>query len=399
MSKKNSEVKSILAVIFVIFLVVEFFKNDSFRPITSYVNYLKQQDYEEEDAGKPEEIENDYISGLWKFNDYVSLNARMAKVLHMGDLYSDMGMYMTDDRYIVTSSPETSGDYEVEQVIGFRDFLEKNGINFIYVNEPTKYIDDDLFRRQFGVETYSNRNVDHFLERIREAGVNTIDLRENIKEEGLNSFDLFFRTDHHWTPSAALWAAGKMAEGLNEYCGYDIDLSVYDEDNFEKTEWKEAWLGEQGKKMGEPYAGLEDYTELKPKFKTDYTFKLHGGGRHRDTFDYFIDESMYDTESDVYDVRSWHYAYKDQNCINNKVKKGKVLLIGDSYDVVTHPFLSLQVHELDTMILREHGVNFHLENYIKKKGYDTVIVAYAQFMLGAHDDEENSNYKLFILDR
>jgi hypothetical protein len=32
---------------------------------------------------------------------------------------------------------------------------------------------------------------------------------------------------------------------------------------------------------------------------------------------------------------------------------------------------------------------------IDSGNYDTVIIAYAQFMLGSHDDEGNSNYRQF----
>ena len=102
-----------------------------------------------------------------------------------------MGMYITDNGYIVSSSKKTTTDYEVEQTIAFRDFLDANGVYLLYVNEPTKYDDDSLFSKSFGVETYSNRNMDLFLSRIREAGVNAIDLRESIHQEGIKIADLF----------------------------------------------------------------------------------------------------------------------------------------------------------------------------------------------------------------
>ena len=124
--------------------------------------------------------------------------------------------------------------------------LEANGVNLLYVNEPTKYLDDNLFSNEFGVETYSNRNMDLFLSRIRDAGINTIDLRDNIVEENIDIEDLFYRTDHHWTTPAGLWATQMIVQGLNDTCGYDIDTSIFDKDNYNFTEWKDCWLGEQG---------------------------------------------------------------------------------------------------------------------------------------------------------
>lgn len=82
---------------------------------------------------------------------------------------------------------------------------------------------------------------------MEECGINYIDLRDNIRLEGKNSFDMFFRTDHHWTPDSGKWAAQAIAEKLNEDYDYDIDVTLYDDSNYIYTEYKNAWLGEQGK--------------------------------------------------------------------------------------------------------------------------------------------------------
>ena len=129
--------------------------------------------------------------------------------------------------------------------------------------------------------------MDKFLGRIREKGIPTIDLRENIREEGLNIKDFFYRTDHHWTTKATLWAVKIIADGLNKYCGYSIDTSIYNVDNYNMVEYKKAWLGEQGRKVSGAYVGLDDFTEIKPKFETSYTFKFPDGNKDG-TFDMFV---------------------------------------------------------------------------------------------------------------
>lgn len=72
-----------------------------------------------------------------------------------------------------------------------------------------------------------------------------------------------------------------------------------------------------------------------------------------------------------------------------------MLLLGDSYAQVTEPFLSLSVHEIDSLILRSCDEDFDLHQYIIENGYDTVVICYAQFMIGAHDNPESANYKMF----
>ncbi|MGM9669537.1 MAG: hypothetical protein ACI3VZ_07265 [Faecousia sp.] len=394
----NSLTKKIVAILFTVFLLLGFIRNGSYITMNSFANYLKQQDFHAGDAISVSGIENDFTSSIWKHKELINLNGLMANKLNMHGLYSDMGMYVTNDKYIVSASPYTTTDYEVEETINFRDYLEANGINLLYVNEPTKYIDDDIFKREFGIETYSNRNIDLFLNRIREAGVNTIDLRDNIREENLNISDLFYRTDHHWTTPAGLWATKIMASGLNNYCGYNIDTSVFDESNFVRTDWSECWLGEQGRKVAQTYVGLDDYTELKPAYETNYTFRNSDGTTYNGSFDSFVNESVYNTENDVYENTSWHYSYNRIDCINNNIEHGKILILGDSYDHVTQPFLSLQVHEVDSLILRSYDDSFSLRDYIVSNGYDTVIIAYAQFMVGAHDNPSSANYRMFTFD-
>ena len=38
-----------------------------------------------------------------------------------------------------------------------------------------------------------------------------------------------------------------------------------------------------------------------------------------------------------------------------------------------------------------------IRDYIEAGNYDTVIVAYAQFIIGAYDDNTNANYRMFTL--
>lgn len=81
--------------------------------------------------------------------------------------------------------------------------------------------------------------------------------------------------------------------------------------------------------------------------------------------------------------------------VNTTRRMARCLLLGDSYAQATEPFLSLSVHELDWLILRDCSDDFDLHQYILENGYDTVLICYAQFMIGAHDDSSSANYKMF----
>jgi len=391
-------IKKAVAIIFVFMMFFGLVVNFSFISVKRILYNIKDNMFEPENLITVEDIESEYVESMWAKNELLNINGLLSNALNIRGLYSSMDIYVADDNYIISSSNYTTTNYEYEQTIGLRDFLKDNNINFLYVNEPDKYIDDSVFVEEFGVETYSNRNMDLFLDRIRNDGVVVVDLRDNIKSEGLEVSDMFYRTDHHWTTLAGLWATKIMAEALNENFGYSIDTSIYDLDKFDIKEWNESWLGEQGRKVGKTYVGLDDFTRIKPKYETSFTFKSPGGKTWQGTFDDFIIEDVYNTENDVYDNETWHYSYARIDAINNNVEKGKILLLGDSYDHVTEPFLALGVHEVDSLIIRNYDESVSLRNYILENEYDTVIVAYAQFMVGQHDDSTSSNYRMFTFE-
>lgn len=348
------------------------------------------------------DLETTYTNRSWKTHDFVELNGAMAKALHIKSYFSNLGIYVTDDGWIMSIYPQTSTDYEYDQTMDFKAFLDGNGINLLYVNEPVKYIDDTVMEKQFGLKSYSNQNADMFLKRIKGSGVAVLDLRQKLREDGLDVRDMFYRTDHHWTTPSGLWAAQKIAESMNLYCGYDIDTELYAADNYDFTTYKNCWLGEQGAKVSESYVGLDDYTSVMPKFATSYLFKTENGNVPG-TFDGFVDRSIYEQRK-IYqsegsnDIVSWHYSYSARNCINEKAERGKLLLLCDSYACAMEPFFSLGVHETDFLVLRDMPNDFDLRQYILDNGYDTVIIAYAQFMIGAHDDPQSANYRMFTFE-
>lgn len=390
---RTDKIKTGLAALFLLLLAAGFLANGPRGLLLRTGSLLKGTLSGRETAGVSA-IEETMAETLWGRRALLDLNGWMMKELDMRGYYGDIGIYIDDGEYIVSAYDATTTDYEVEQMTDFRDFLAENGVKLLYVCKPGKYLDDTELLDAFGVESFSNRNADRLVERLRAADIPVVDLRESIRDEGLDVRTLFYRTDHHWTTRAGLWATRLIGEGLNDSCGYAIDTSVWNEENFLQRDWEQCWLGEQGRKVGAAYVGLDDYTEIKPAFSTDYLFRFQGETYDGD-FGVFIDEAVYDTSRDVYDSPSWHYSYNRTDCVNRDVAEGKVLLLGDSYDFVTVPFLSLGVHALDSLILRYYGDDFDLRQHILDEGYDTVIVCYAPLMIGAHDDPASFNYRMF----
>ncbi|MBE5889764.1 MAG: hypothetical protein E7282_02220 [Lachnospiraceae bacterium] len=392
---ENMYMKKGLAIFLCLIIGIGFIKNGALSQMQKICDYVKQDPKKLDDAISMTTIQSDFSNNLFARSQLIDFNGQLLDGLQMNDFYyHSSGFIVTEGDYIMTPHKYTSTDYEVEQIANFYDFLSENKIGLLYVNAPSKYTDDSVWDK-YGIKAYGNKNTDYFLNRIEQLGIPTIDLRKNMEEEKIDVHDLFYRTDHHWTVPAGLWATQIIANGLNEYCGHSIDVSIYDKDNYEFITWKNCWLGEQGKKASAALVGLDDYTKVTPKFETSYIFKTANGNVEGD-FSKFINEDVYNTENDVYMNTSWHYSYQRINCVNQNVEHGKILLLCDSYGHVTEPFLSLGVHEVDSLILRNYDTSkFDLRDYIIKNKYDTVIVCYAQFMIGAHDNVSNANYRMF----
>ncbi len=373
------------------------------QAIETYVTGSGEETTEESEQLTLANVEDALLEDLPYKTSLVEFGGTLLKEAGTRSYYNNSyGINITSTGYCVGCYDQTSTDYEVEQMISFKEYLDEKGIQLLYVSEPAKYIDDSFYQEEFGGESYLNRNTDLFLSRISEAGIDYIDLRDNIQEEGIDSLSLFYRTDHHWTVPAAKWAAEIIAERLNESYGYHIDLSLYDDDKFNTVYYEDAWLGEQGRKVAKSYVGLDDYTMMEPLYDTSYT--IDRSSTLEGDFGLFIKkyvyDYIYDTEADLYTASLLHYsymAYVGSRIHNNNADYGKILVLGDSYESPVIPFLTLGIQEVTLFVPRELSETT-VREIVESGDYDTVIIAYAQFMIGAHDDESSANYKMFDLE-
>lgn len=318
------------------------------------------------------------------------LNGKLFSFLDMSAFYNDIGIYLADDGYIMSDAKKTAADYEVNQTLRLKEYLDARGINLIYVNQPVKYLHDADFFQEFQKQTYSNANADLFLSRIREAGVHTVDLRTDIESEQLDIRHMFYRTDHHWTVPAGLWASGKIADALNRFAGYDIDPALYDPENYTFTTLPQCWVGEQGQKISQELAGRDDYTYAVPDFPTAL---LRPDAEEPCALSALISQELLDDAAAGREVWSMHYAYPCVSLTNPAVSEGNILMLCDSYANATEPFLALGVHHVEPVVLR--GVQMNAQEIIEAGDYDTVLICYAQFMIGAYDDPSSANHRMF----
>ena len=182
---------------------------------------------------------------------------------------------------------------------------------------------------------------------------------------------------------AAILAAGTLHEGS--------DL------HFIRTEYKNCWLGEQGRLLTQAVTGLDDYVKLEPAYDTLYTGTIRNTGETgTGSFtDIFIDTGIYEATGPYDGVTSWHYAYGvDGPAHNENASYGNVLVVADSFQQCMGPFLTLGIKDLEVCDIRTWESGALLEK-IENGAYDTVLVIYSEIMIGAHSDPANYNRNTF----
>ncbi len=310
---------------------------------------------------------------------YIELNTRFESAMGK-TVFTDASntVVKLENGYLASLvSKNTAVSSYAENLIELQSFLDEKGIDLLYVQAPYKISAEDT-QLVAGLENYANENADAYLAAI-EGEVDYIDLRQEMKEDGLSHYDYFFKTDHHWTPEAAFWAFGNLAETLNANYGFTIDESYYDIDNYTVTVYQDWFLGSQGKRVGTWVAGVDDISLITPNFETDFVFEVPASDIYKtgDFAETMIDDSHINTK-DYWNLSAYH-AYTGGDyalniMINNLNPDGKkVLLVRDSFSCALSPFLALGCSQLDCIDLRYYKEE-SLMDYIDQNDYDMVII-------------------------
>ncbi|NLB36604.1 MAG: hypothetical protein GX824_04795, partial [Clostridiales bacterium] len=267
----------------------------------------------------------------------------------------------------------------INNLTAFSEYLEGEGIDYLFVQAPYKISQkNDLLPT--GVKDFANANADALLSGIDANGVNTFDLRDEIDNKGIDHYSLFFATDHHWKPTAGLWATREICKKLNSDFGFSIDTSILEDDKFSSTVYENIFLGSQGKRVGKYYAGTDNFTLLLPKYETSIShYMLRKNGTQKKRSGDFENSMIFKANLEPVDYfKKNTYAtysggdYQLEIIKNYNLKGKKIVLLRDSFSCVVSPFLSLAAcRELHTIDPRHYEGS--IKEYIEKVNPDIVI--------------------------
>lgn len=321
---------------------------------------------------------------------YVEANARFNKTVGMNIIVGTDSVIVMKNGYLTfENSSVLTGAGAAESLDWFDKALEKRGIDFAYIQYPTKEKKDDNVLPA-GAEDNSNKNADKLLTRLSNKGIKFVDMRTLLSQKDDDWYSNFFKTDHHWKPETGVWAAGKIIEMLNSDFGYSLDSGVGDISRYNVDVYKNYCLGSQGKIATLTYADPEDISLIYPKKKTNMTVTYNTDTPKTGRFE----DVLFNTDSlnDDYYNTSVYSTYLSGNkalttIMNNDCKNGiRILVIGDSYNKCVVPYLSQAVENID--LLDRRYFDGSVLNYIDQTKPDVVLVAYTPTLI---DNAEGHN--------
>ncbi|WP_031585517.1 DHHW family protein [Selenomonas bovis] len=281
------------------------------------------------------------------------------------------------DGYLTGFSKKMDQSDHIASVAAFAAFCRSQGIPLVYLAAPSKLARSD--KEYAGKLDFANENADAFLEGLTVHQIPYIDFRDNIDREGRDQRSLFFKTDHHWLPETARWAAQEVTSELDAAGLLAGDPSLLAADRFEKKVYPDIFLGSHGKKITLARTQPEDITQFLPQFPTQFHLRIPSMGIDSQG-DFSILYNQKELQyGDYYHSSAYAaYNYGDRPCviINNELADNDrhVLLIKDSFGDAFAPFLALEVRRLDILDLRYFTGS--VQSFIEQHHPDVVLVLY-----------------------
>lgn len=330
------------------------------------------------------EISNLVTLNLAKRNQWINLNGFFQKMTgKKGDVEKDW--YQLENGMLMYSqNKDADNDLKryADNIVNLSQLAEDCGMKFLYVELPYKVQTDGGYPA--GIPDYGNRNADGIMKNLLSKSVQTMDFRDIMKDKSIETEESFFKTDQHWKPEIALWAAGELSKKLSQVDSEWKDYPEYRNSNNYRIEYhSNLFLGAIGKKIGSAYAGKDDFNMPIPIFENTIRYRVP---RQEDSIDRtgdfetaFIESN--NLKNDPFKVNTYA-AYcdgdhnKEQVTNESAPNQRNILLIRDSFSCTLMPYLALYTENITTLDLRHYKTKSVYEYIRKHPEINTVIVAY-----------------------
>lgn len=345
------------------------------------------------------DVENEVTENILGRMEFVETYGFLQRLMNKQEFNSFAFIKDKDDMLYYGSMMERQTDdleEYAQNVQRLNSYVESKGAKLLVVIPPSKVL--------YGVSEVNyewplndtNNRVDKLMLLLQQYDVNAVDLRVAMQKSGASLEELFFKTDHHWTPLAAFYGTVEVVDQIRERFGEDLDPEGYycDLNNYNSYTYKQTFLGSTGRNTGAFYSGFDDYTLLWPECDMDFTWNNIEDNKERSgtLTEALINPSALENIEDVYDSNT-NRVYMDQVVDRDKIvnhsrpDNPKITVLRDSYFTPMACFLAPMCSEIN-MLWTRNSEGIDMEEFIRESEFDYVILEVYPYNL----DEESFDF-------
>lgn len=261
---------------------------------------------------------------------------------------------------------------------------------FLQILIPTKQLNYKTELRNF-LDLNCDANYDAFLKYTDRADVNRLDCAKIFRQLTVPRDEIFFRTDHHWTPYAALHAVQATVEKARaaQLPNWNPRTFSVENDFEQKHSRARNMLGFQGIRVGRHWSTLDHKSLCEPNFDSYYTVTLEipGSAPHCETGDFkhaITHDQYYMGNGAFFDNKD----YPSVTLVNDRVPDGNILVVQDSFGRPFSAYLSLFAHRVTALDPRYGTLEHFLERVASEK-FDAIIYLRSELTLGLIDSRQH----------
>ena len=291
-------------------------------------------------------------------NDHFPLREKLVSLKTKVYLLSGQDMvnnvYITKDHYLINRFNKNVNQDKIINILN--KFYENNpDINIEMLLSPTA---TSIYKEKLPKYNINVSEIDIINYYNNNLKFKTINIYDTLNKEKDN-YDLFYKTDHHWTSYGAYFA-------YKEYC-LNNNINYYNLDELNITKVSDNFLGTLYSKV---------FTNKK---YNDDIYKIN-------TLDYdvtlkYLDKTLDDFYQDKYLKEKDKYSYflgTNEPLIeitNNKIdNKEELLIIKDSYANSFIPLIANHYHKI--IVIDPRYYNLNISDYIKDYNIKNVLFLY-----------------------
>jgi hypothetical protein len=305
-----------------------------------------------------------YLADHFPFrNSWVGLNAYYNYII--GNNGND-GVYKCSDNYLINVPVSKDNRVEVNSK-AIAEFSKNIDVPVTVAFAPSTgyimedllptvhddYIDDDMFEK-LTTELYKDGS----------DNLTFVDLRDTFKAEAKKGTQLYYRTDHHWTTEGAYTAYKEICKSLSIDATPKSKFDIKTYNNFYGTTYSTSgfWFN--------PADDIQVWNN-KSNSKKNITVEITEGDETNTYHSmYFLNHLEEDDKYPVF--LDGNHAIV--NIENKNVKKGKVLIVKDSFCHSLAPFLADNYNTVTMVDMRYYKNS--ISDMVKEGNYDQVLVIY-----------------------